>query len=182
MGTQVYRRNCKGCKRSKGIGEAPLGGIIELDNNWILNHYGGEEGFLGWMALQPRFHRMKLADLEVDELRTLGTNIKNIDSALQKYWSMHFKTDPIERVYVVYFFESAFDQPPTKFHLHIHLIPRTKKLRKLLRRKKDSKIIAWNIYRLSNLKNFPTEYKIGEHKEQSNQRVEPLMSYLRSQL
>ena len=49
-----------------------------MNGDWILNHYGGEEGFLGWMALQPRYHREEINQLEVDELEALGGNIKKI--------------------------------------------------------------------------------------------------------
>ena len=62
MITNEYDDSCNGCKISRGL-EPLHGGFIELDGNWILNHYAGWEGFLGWMAMQPRFHRMGLGEL-----------------------------------------------------------------------------------------------------------------------
>ena len=99
----------------------------------MVNQYSGNEGYLGWLAMQPRFHRMKLSELDSDELATFGQNLKELDALLTGYWEEHFSDDPIPRVHVVYFFESVFDQPPTEFHLHVHLIPRTKQLDRLLR-------------------------------------------------
>ena len=55
------KKVCKGCELSKGNGDPPGGIIVKLDGGWILNHYGGSEGFLGWLALQPSCHRMELA-------------------------------------------------------------------------------------------------------------------------
>ena len=48
------------------------GGIIELDRDWTLNHYGGSEGFLGWVVLQPKYHRLDFADLTHQEVRWTG--------------------------------------------------------------------------------------------------------------
>jgi len=184
MCAEICRDDCEGCKISQGCRKPP-GGIIGLDGDWILNHYDGEEGFLGWMALQPRFHRMKLADLQSNELKTLGENIQKIDSALDAYWKTHFKNDPLQRVYVAYFFESVYDKPePTKFHLHVHLIPRAKSLDPLLREYRKlssdnncaSTINAWKIYTLTNYKGFPRKY------EKNEKNVEALMAYLRGQL
>jgi len=31
----------------------PIGGFAPMGEFWQLNHYAGDEGFLGWMALQP---------------------------------------------------------------------------------------------------------------------------------
>jgi diadenosine tetraphosphate (Ap4A) HIT family hydrolase len=184
MGAGIYHDCCKGCRISQGIEEPRRGGgIIELDGNWILNHYGGDEGFLGWMALQPRFHRMELTDLNTDEANALGKNIQNIDLAMRQYWAIEFPKDPVRRVYVVYFFESAFEKSSDKYHLHIHLIPRTEKLGDLLR--EEGKVIAWNIYKLSkpNKSNeFPPEYMAQPENDEDRRKVEALMTYLRGQL
>jgi len=192
MGAEVYKSCCRGCKISQGIEEL-TGGIIELDGNWILNHYSSEEGFLGWMALQPRFHRMELKDLTADETRALGGNIQNIDIALRQYWAIRFRDDLIQRVYLVYFFES------TGYHLHIHLVPRTKKFYELeaegcsvLKEKKDCpllfaplnkyKFIAWNICRINKHKKFPQRYQTKKGNKKSEKEVEALMTYLRGYL
>ena len=197
MGAEIYHDCCMGRKISRGIEEPEAGGgIIELDGNWILNHYGGEDTFLGRLALQPRFHRMELTDLNTDEANALGKNIQNIDLALRQYWAINFKfkDDLIERVYVVYFFESVYDKPePTKFHLHVHLIPRAKSLDPLLREyckpSSDnncvSTINAWNIYKLSKHdkhKKLPSHYQIKKDNPESKQQVKALMTYLRGQL
>lgn len=185
MDAEEYKDDCKGCKISRGI-EEPTGGIIKLDGNWIINHYGGDEGFLGWIALQSRFHRMELTDLSANEAKALGSNIQNIDVALRQYWSIHFQSDPIRRVYVVYFFESAFEESSDKYHLHIHLIPRTERFRPLsiriekthgIEKVEDNvRLIAWNIHQLSKHQNFPQEYRIGR------ENVEALMTYLKAYL
>lgn len=44
---------CKIIQDRKG----PAGGpVILLKSDWTLNQYGGSEGFLGWLTLQPREH------------------------------------------------------------------------------------------------------------------------------
>jgi len=100
----MYKEGCEGCKLSQGHGEPPGGIIVELDGDWILNHYGDPEGFLGWMILQPRQHRMDLDKLTSEETNALGGNIQRVDKALHDYWHEEFPDDPYERTYVVYFF------------------------------------------------------------------------------
>jgi diadenosine tetraphosphate (Ap4A) HIT family hydrolase len=187
MSAEVYHEDCKGCKISRKIRE-PRGGIIELDGNWILNHYSGGEGFLGWVILQPRYHRMELSELNTDEANELGKNIRNIDLALRQYWAIKFTKDPIRRVYVVYFFESAFEKSSDKYHLHIHLIPRTEKFRSLSTHVSKTKgiskeecvpLIAWNIHQLSEHQDFPPDYRTKPENEANTREVEALMTYLR---
>jgi diadenosine tetraphosphate (Ap4A) HIT family hydrolase len=159
--------------------------VIDLPGDWTLNHYGGDEGFLGWLALQPRYHQMELTDLCPNQAAALGGNIQHIDIALRQYWSIHFK-DPIERVYVVYFFESEFDEPKKEqYHLHIHLIPRTKQLAEGLRTEDGSSINAWDIPTLRKGKPrecvkvpfvFPSKYKV---KKKDDQNAVKLMTHLR---
>ena len=181
MAAGFYREDCEACRWSRGEKQPPSG-MIRLDGYWMLNHYAAEQAFLGWMALQPTYHRMELTDLETEEARALGRHIQNIDMALRQYWSIHFDEDPIQRVYVVYFFEGVFDvpRPKKKFHLHMHLIPRPVKLDKLLREElKDGKgtgINAWNIYKLHCQQEFPVEYR------RSEKRVNALMTFLRGYL
>jgi diadenosine tetraphosphate (Ap4A) HIT family hydrolase len=174
-----FLENCDGCKRSQGI-DGVIGGIIELNGDWVLNHLNGQDGFLGWMALQPRFHRMELSQLTSSEARVLGINIQKVDKALRNYWSLRFPDDSIQRVYVVYFFESVFDKIPTKFHLHIHLIPRTEMFGQWLQHEDGSGIIAWNIYKIGNpgfaLPGLPERYK------KSTDNIVALMTHLRSYL
>jgi diadenosine tetraphosphate (Ap4A) HIT family hydrolase len=116
-----YRDGCEGGDISRRSILLP-GGIIGLPGDWILNQYDEKESFLGWMALQTRYHRTELADLTKDETDALGKNIPGVDIALRQYWSIKFPDDPIERTYVCCFSESK------EFHLHFHLIPRTRKI------------------------------------------------------
>ena len=198
---EAYDNNCKGCKLSQGkwpkpnkdpkpdeLTKPPVGGmIIELkdknqaEGDWILNHYGGREGFLGWLALQPKKHKMELCDLEEKELKALGLNIKKIDRFLRAYWKEYFPADPIKRVYVVYFFEGVFDSKPTDYHLHIHLIPRTKAMDILLREElegeKITTIIAWKIYRLTTDKRKEID-SLGYSKE-NEKAAKSLMEFIK---
>ena len=190
MDIEEYDPKCEGCKRSQG--DNVVGGIVRLGSDWVLNHYQGGEGFLGWMALQPRYHRCELSELTPSELGTLGENIKKADVALREYWREHFPNDPIRRVYVVYFYESVYDEPkPTSFHLHIHLIPRAQRLDGLLRECRrsgsspitySSTIVAWNIYKVTKCKDFPSEYRYNRSNDEDKEKVSSLMDYLRSRL
>lgn len=190
MGSEIYHDDCKGCAYSRRT-EEPRGGIIELPGNWILNHYGGPEGFLGWLALQPRFHRMELTDLNTDEANALGINIQNIDLALRQWWAIKFSEDPVRRVYVVYFFESAFEKSSDKYHLHIHLIPRTERFDSLsihvsktkgISKEECVRLTGWNIHQLSKHDYFRTEYQVREENNANRLKVEALMTYLRGYL
>lgn len=169
MGAQI----CKGCKISQGD-EEPRGGIIKLDGNWILNHYQGPEAFLGWLALQPSCHRMELRDWTEDEAKALGPNIKRIDEALRGYWEKTFPEDPIERVYVVYFFESAYEWPPSGYHLHLHLIARPRCFRGLQRN--GGSLVGWRIHDVKTHPSFPVKYRPME------ENVRKLMDALREHL
>jgi diadenosine tetraphosphate (Ap4A) HIT family hydrolase len=189
MRAKKYEDDCEGCKISQGITDRK---IIKLDGDWILNHYGeAKQRFLGWMALQTRYHRMELGNLSKAEAAALGKNIKKIDIALRKYWSIFFKEDRVKRVYVVYFLEGVYDKPnPSPYHLHIHLIPRTEAFDEFLRVTKDdgsSTIVAWDIYKLrqklESHQNSSQQYlqkyllKEGEGEDSKN-----LMKYLKSNL
>jgi diadenosine tetraphosphate (Ap4A) HIT family hydrolase len=171
---------CRGCDISRER-EKVVGGIVRLDGKWILNHYQQEDqGFLGWLALQPKYHRMEWEELTRRELKTLGPNITRVKQALREYWQKHFSADCVKRVYVTYLFESPFDEPPGEYHLHIHLIPRFAKLDSLLREptKAGSRINAWKLYKLreEHENEFPEEYGWD------GQRIEALMKELRNLL
>ncbi len=180
MGLLVeYQPGCKGCDISQES-DKKIGGIIELEGDWILNHYGGDEGFLGWFALQPRYHRMEISDLTDKETIYLGRNIQKIENTFRNYWNNNFNDDSIERVYIVYFFDSVFDLPKiTNYHLHFHLIVRTKEIGELLRKGRyctAPNINAWMIHRIIYDIDFPPKYKRDDGK------VIKLMTYLRSVL
>jgi len=193
-----YKADCTGCRisqrKNKNVKER--GGIIELDGNWILNHYGSGEGFLGWLSLQPKDHILSLTDLSKNQVKSFISNIQNIDKGLRKFWSKNFKKDPIELVYMVYFFESLFEKGPDSYHLHMHLIPRPKSFRKLkifsdvkcntksgnvIVEKITTEPIGWRIYLASKCSNFPPKYRVPKDKV-GNNRAKKLMEFLRKTL
>lgn len=160
MPTHTFSPGCHGCEISQSA-RVPFGSIrVDLEGGWTLNHYGGSEGFLGWLALQPRFHRMELAQLTLREARAIGPNIRRVDAALRGYWQQTFG-DPVRRVYVLYFHEGVFDRDPSPYHLHFHLIPRSDRLDPVLRQTGPD-IVAWDMYRASRLPGFPPEYLRNE--------------------
>ncbi len=170
--TEANKQDCKGCNITK---DQPRGGIIEMGKLWVANQYWGGEGFLGWLALQPREHRMQLEQLTDEEAREMGTAVRDLTGRLSKYWGKkeEWKQDRLERVYVTYFFESVFDNNPTQYHLHIHLIPRTRKMRALI--SKEGSINCWIIHTISKMNGFPEEYfRYAE-------RVDELMEALRQE-
>ena len=154
--------SCDGCLFS--LGNA-VGSNVRLPGPWSLNHYGGTEGFLGWLALQPYWHREDFSKLSISELTQLGPNIAAIERALAEYWAMTFG-DPIERLYVNYFLEGG------SRHVHIHLIPRFKSLEPELR--------AWSIPRATTFVTFPVHYR--RDNPGFEQRVQGVMDYLRLKL
>ncbi len=174
---------CEGCKISSGQRDTIGKLSIRLNENWVLNHYNDyQQGFLGWLILQPYFHRMEWSDLAVEEAATLGPNICKIDSTLRKYWGINFGDDSIERLYVTYFHEGIFDRPKQNpYHLHIHLIPRTKKIGLLLQEVIDgiTMVNAWRIYTSTENSSFPTEYRIRRF---DGKKAYHLMTFLRDNL
>jgi diadenosine tetraphosphate (Ap4A) HIT family hydrolase len=163
-----------------------MGGVIPLaDGIWIVNQYAGPEGFLGWLALQPRCHRMEFGELSDRELAAFGPIVKNLDSLLVRYWRETFyPEDEVKRVHLVYFFESVFDEPPTDFHMHFHVIPRTIKTGRLLRvypkRSTEpccpSDLNAWMTPDITASEFFPPEYR------RTADRVNRLMTWLKAHI
>lgn len=169
----MYDPDCHGCQLSQRL-KQPFGRVlIPMEGGWTLNHYGNKEGFLGWLALQPRDHCMEISDLSTPQAAALGPNLKCINVALRQYWSIEFD-DPIERVYTLYFHEGVFDKEPSPYHLHLHLVPRTRRLDPLLRA--CGEILAWDIYKISKLAAFPHEYR------RDAGRAEHLMTFLKTAL
>jgi diadenosine tetraphosphate (Ap4A) HIT family hydrolase len=165
-----YIKDCEGCKISLNQKKVS-GGIIELGKYWIANHYMGNEGFLGWLALQPKEHYIKMQDLPSEVAEEMGIAIKNLSNLLTKYWEWKWKDDNLERIYVTYFFESFFNTSETKYHLHIHLIPRTKKLKTLI--SENGQTNCWSIPNISKSPGFPANYK------KDNYQIMNLMDKLR---
>jgi hypothetical protein len=181
----MYADQCAGCAISQGL-RPVSGGLIKLPGDWVVSQYGGSEGFLGWLALQPRFHRMALSQLSDRELRYLGPNIKALDSVLSQYWHLQYPDDPVRRVYVVYFFESEFESPPPReaFHLHIHVIPRFQSLdtAERLRRTEHSAswVDGWRTPKLSPERVVPEAY--AKDSAEWEARATTLIAYIHHEL
>lgn len=179
MSVKKFNECCNSCKLSRG--QDPKNRIIiNLQGDWILNHYNGSEGFLGWLALQPRYHYMGIAELGDDETNTIGNNFANIIKCLKNYKEGVFSNHEIERVYVIFFGEGCFDRPkPSCYHMHFHIIPRLKCFDDFLREYdslNNSSINAWNIYKLSSLEIFRKKFKefIGRPEDE----IRRLMMYM----
>jgi diadenosine tetraphosphate (Ap4A) HIT family hydrolase len=169
-----YCEDCCGCKRSREKND----GVIEMEGDWILNHIGESKAFLGWLIMQPKYHRMDFASLKENEARTLGTNIQKVDNALHEYWQRNFPSDCYERTYVVYFFESAFNCQGEKWHMHIHLIPRTKRLgTDGFGKYRPWDVAAWNIVKVKDFGFYPDEYK--RENDAGKSKEKELMQYLK---
>lgn len=186
MAERRFQKGCKGCDLSLGRSKPRFGGArVLLPGDWVLNHYGGEEAFLGWLALQSRFHRTELAQLSGREARALGTNIQRVDLALRSYWRDTFHNDELERMYVAYFFKSPFDTPPTTWHLHLHLIPRTRDMGVCAwGRGAPSLYAAWRAPFLTKEWWFPTHYRLFDVQGHPINQQESLnlMAYLSARL
>jgi diadenosine tetraphosphate (Ap4A) HIT family hydrolase len=156
--------SCKSCDFSQG--REIVGSIVHLPGPWSLNHYSGSEGYLGWMALQPYWHRDAFSDFRKKELTTLGPNIAKIEATLKAYWLDVFR-DPIERLYVIYFFEGG-----GPYHPHLHLIPRFQSLEPRLR--------AWKAPCATISATFPARYRRGA--TNFNDHVCCLMDHLKHSL
>lgn len=142
---QRYDLKCKGCDISRGKGKPPVGKSIK-QGDWILNHYGGEEGYLGWLALQPNRHVMAFSDLSDKELEQFGLIIAKVDRALSDYWKRTFPGDAVKRLYINYFFEAD-----DGYHLHLRLIPRFATM--------DKRLGAWNVPDATKSALFPPQYR-----------------------
>ena len=151
----THKERCRGCKILEPLSQ-PRGGGIEIGQHWLVNQYWGREGFLGWLALQPREHCMQLEELSEDAARDMGKVIKDVKRSLKRYWEKKWPEDQLDRLYVTYFFDSVFDNSPTEYHLHIHLIPRTRRMRSLI--SEEGSINCWKIYKIAKLDGFPEEY------------------------
>jgi diadenosine tetraphosphate (Ap4A) HIT family hydrolase len=160
------------------------GGVISLPGGWSVNHYGGSEGFLRGLALQPFGHRMCLQDLTGEELEKLGPNLQALDRELTAYWEQQFPDDPLRRVYVLYFFETAFKSGAReRFHLHVHVIPRSDRIGEALKGPDEDGILSvdgWHIRTLTPDGKVPEPY--SRTSPTWAEQVNRLMDYLREHL
>jgi diadenosine tetraphosphate (Ap4A) HIT family hydrolase len=151
---------CKGCQIGENteLGKScvPLGKVIGLEGGWVLTHSGEKErNYLGHLILQPKAHRMDMDELTDDESNYLGLHIRSITKALKDYWKSTFPLDTLERVYVIYFWETAFQKTfQGEWHLHIHLFPRT---RRMVNGLEPAEVAAWNLLSLP----VPQEYQMN---------------------
>jgi diadenosine tetraphosphate (Ap4A) HIT family hydrolase len=198
MKREKCENKCFGCMISNGQEKnvKKRGGIIKLKGDWILNHYGSSESFLGWLTLQPKNHLTYLSELSKYQASSLVTNIQNIDKALHDYWGKYFGTNELLLIYTVFLFESFLEKELGTCHLHLHLIPRTRSLDELkifndvtCNTKTGNMIIekltttptGWRIYLASKHPDFPSKYKVPSNKR-GNKKASDLMKFLRKHL
>lgn len=112
-----------------------------------MNHYGGPEGFFGWLALQTVQHRCNLGELSKSEARALGPNLRRLEKGIYDYWKTRGRQ--VDRVYVTYFLEGRLERKRGHdWHLHIHLVPRLHDLRPLMLKSNKREIDAYRISKL----------------------------------
>ena len=147
----------------------PVGGMIPLGDHWTINHYQSKEAFLGWLALQPKCHREHLMCCTQQELEELGMHFKNVETALRSALQQMRPGEEgdVERVYFVLFSESA------GWHMHFHVIPRTKRLRES---SGDVEYNAWAII------DWAHAVKGTWKDEEKKKDIEKLMNLLRQSL
>lgn len=160
--------NCIGCEIARGTSNHPFHKIImNLEGGWLLNHSSESQSYLGHLTITTREHRGNWNELTPAEASTLGINIQHIEAMLKQYWTLVFKDDPIERLYVCYFNDSALAQV---HHFHIHLFPRTKSM---------TKGISWGIVDIQEAQDFNHNYRIYDGENFINmESVNNLMEYL----
>jgi diadenosine tetraphosphate (Ap4A) HIT family hydrolase len=129
-----------------------------------VNHYGGSEGFFGWLALQTVQHRCNLGDLRESEAKALGPNLRRLENGIYDFW----KTlgCQVDRVYVMYFLEGQLERKSGhEWHLHIHLVPRFHLVKPLMVKPNKREVDAYRIATLGrklpsrlNRKTFGRQY------------------------
>ena len=97
------------------------GPVIYEDRYWHLDHMAPPLAMAGWLILKPKRHIESVADLSPAEAESMGTLIARTADALQR-------ATGVRKVYVGLFGE-AKEFP----HVHIHLIPRPRRLSAKLR-------------------------------------------------
>jgi diadenosine tetraphosphate (Ap4A) HIT family hydrolase len=109
---------CKGCTTAAN----PLRSV-PLPGGWTVNHYGGNEGFFGWLALQPRRHADAVSDLTPSEAGALGPNLALVEHGVYRFWCT--RGHKVARVYAMSFLEGQLEtHTAERWHLHIHVVPR----------------------------------------------------------
>ena len=174
--------NCKCCKVLCGVDIKPYQEkLIPLKGDWILNHYGGNDTYLGRLALATKCHIEDWKDLDT-QLEPLGKNIKIINECLYNYWednSKEFKGDKIEQIYTVYLNEEPYknghyteSELKERLHVHLHILPRTIKMRENLYNPKQD--LGWHLK--DYVCCFPEYYQLRDEKNYLE--AKRLMDYL----
>ena len=139
---------CRSCGIRTGR-EKVEGGFIQLGKYWMVNHYKGEDRFLGWLVLQPIEHRVGSSQMCEDELKEFGIVSERLEKVLIQVCNTMHPNDTVDLVYLVRFAESVLEEP-LEWHIHWHMIPRTKAM-------KEKGAVGWNIakWRIKILKTDP---------------------------
>ena len=117
---RIAHPDCGTCKANRGEIIAP-GGVIYEDRWWRLEHCTRPIPMAGWLILKPVRHVESIAGLTAAEARTLGPLITRTANALER-------ATRVKKVYV-----GLFAEAKNYAHIHIHLIPRPRKLPDRLR-------------------------------------------------
>src|SRR5438067_10442513 len=112
--------DCGTCRANRGELPAP-GGVIYSDRLWQLEHMIRPIAMAGWLILKPKRHVESIAALTKGEARTLGPLVTQISRALER-------ATGAKKVYIGLFAEAR-----SFAHIHIHLIPRPRRLPARLR-------------------------------------------------
>jgi len=149
-------RDCTSCKWIRGEWKprkGPQGGIYRLRScpEWYVNHYGG--GYVGWLVLQPKECVPQIGSIKnQNTLEQMGRAIKEVAAGMIAIWPKEFSGDRLQRVHTVSFMESHFDSRRSNesFHVHIHLIPRSQRIGKLIRRHLNGvkQNVPWDDYQI----------------------------------
>jgi len=168
---------CEVCKIIKGKKEGihDKEYIIDMNNGWTLNHCDASNWYLGYLVLSTTRHVKDFCELENCEPKALGLNIKWINCYLKGWWNCEYKPeDSIEQIYLAYFNEAPYKQGltdrkelDTQLHVHIHILPRTKKMREIC----GVQILGWDLLKIRNC--FPVGYICDYDKRKE------LMKYLK---
>lgn len=133
---------CEGCT----IAANPYRSI-DLPGGWTVNHYGGKEGFFGWLAVQPKRHCDTIRHLWPHEAAALGPNLMLLERGTYRHWASRGYT--VSRVYVMYFLEGQLETPSCKTaHLHFHVVPRFDVLAGAMWDEKERTLDAYRIAKL----------------------------------
>ena len=168
----LSRRNCNTCEWIVGNSKPRYDFIYQLDDypKWYLNHYGDADSFIGRLAIQPSPDNCvdQFCDIvDSDALQQFGPACQAIQSAMFKIWNKIYPSDELQRIHITIFMESEFDEPDVIpevrkfFHIHTHIIPRSIKTGRLIRRhlNRIQQYVPWDDYLVTSRMMCLEEYK-----------------------